>query len=42
MLPGGLGIVGVYLFANTEASSALLPKMHQLLHSIRYPHPLLF
>jgi hypothetical protein len=36
MLPGGLAIVGAYLFAGADASSALLPKMHRLLHSIRF------
>ncbi|ELR20698.1 uncharacterized protein ACA1_054440 [Acanthamoeba castellanii str. Neff] len=35
MLPGGLAIVGAYLFAGADASAALLPKMHLLLHSIR-------
>jgi hypothetical protein len=35
MLPGGLAIVGAYLFAGADASAALLPKMQVLLHSIR-------
>jgi len=35
MLPGGLKIMGAYLFADTRALSAMLPTMHRFLHSIR-------